>query len=197
VTAPRASALATLTTESVDRRERRPVAMVGYALRADGSSVEVMVLDLSYEGCGVESPAELIPGEPLKLSVLRRGAIACEVRWYANGKAGLIFEPTAESGQGQQPRKAERVSIEAQVAMRRIGNANYRVRLFDMSPDGCKVELIERPRTGEHVLVKMPSLETLDAEVCWVEGFTAGLRFGKPIHPAVFDLLVERLRTAH
>jgi hypothetical protein len=155
-----------------------------------------MVLDLSDEGCGVESPTALTPGEPLKLSVLRRGATACEVPWYAHGKAGLIFEPAAESEEQQQPRKTDRIAIEAEVAMRRIGNCNYRVRLFDASPDGCKVKLVERPRIGEHVLVKMPGLETLEAEVCWVEGFTAGLRFGKPIHPAVFDLLVERLRSA-
>ena len=39
----------------------------------------------------------------------------------------------------------------------------------------------------------MPALEALDSEVCWMEGFTAGLRFEKSIHPAVFDLLLERL----
>jgi hypothetical protein len=43
------------------------------------------------------------------------------------------------------------------------------------------------------VLVKFDGLEALEAEVCWVEEFTAGLRFEKPMHPAVFDLLVERL----
>jgi hypothetical protein len=80
------------------------------------------------------------------------------------------------------------------VSLRRIGQINYRVRLFDCSPDGCKTELVERPRIGEHVLVKMPHLESLDAEVCWVDGFTAGLRFEKPLHPAVFDLMVQRLR---
>ena len=33
----------------------------------------------------------------------------------------------------------------------------------------------------------------LEANVCWVDGFTAGLSFEKPMHPAVFELLVERL----
>jgi hypothetical protein len=152
-----------------------------------------MVLALSYEGCGIETATRLTPGEPLKLSVLRRGAISCKVRWYANGKAGLVFEPEAPS-EHQQPRRTERVGLEAEVAMRRIGNVKYCVRLFDVSPNGCKVELVDRPRTREHVLVKMPGLETLDAEVCWVDGFTAGLQFETAIHPAVFDLLVERLK---
>jgi hypothetical protein len=194
MTAPAGAALSTLTTAPVERRERRPVAMIGYALREDGSSVEVMVLDLSYEGCGIESPVPLKSGEPLTLSVLRRGAISCQVRWYANGKAGLVFDPEPAAVRQKHPRKSQRVAIDAEVSMRRLGKINYRVRLFDASRDGCKVELVEKPRIGEHVLVKMPALEALDSEVCWTEGFTAGLRFEKPIHPAVFDLLLERLK---
>lgn len=182
-----------LTSAPVERRERRRVAMIAYALREDGSSVEVMVLDLSYEGCGVETPVELKAGEPLKLSVLRRGAISCQVRWCTNGKAGLVFDPETETVTQHRERGSERIRIDAEVSMRRLGQITYRVRLFDASPDGCKVELVERPRIGEHMLVKMPELEAMDGEVCWVEGFTAGLRFGRPMHPAVFDLLVARL----
>ena len=42
--------------------------------------------------------------------------------------------------------------------------------------------------------IKFEGLEAMDAEVCWVQGFQAGLRFERPIHPAVFDLLLARLR---
>ena len=193
--APAGAARSILTTPPVERRERRPVAMIGYALRSDGSSVEVMVLDLSYDGCGVDSPQPLTAGEPLKLSVLRRGAISCQVRWYADGRAGLVFDPEPKPGERQRrERRRARIAIAAEVSLRRLGNISYRVRLFDASPDGCKVELVERPRTGEHVLVKLPQLEALDAEVVWVEEFTAGLRFERPLHPAVFDLMVERLK---
>ena len=193
--APAGAARSVLTATPVERRERRPVAMIGYALRSDGSSVEVMVLDLSYDGCGVDSPQPLTAGEPLKLSVLRRGAISCQVRWYADGRAGLVFDPEPKPGERQRrERRSARIAIAAEVSLRRLGNISYRVRLFDASPDGCKVELVERPRTGEHVLVKLPQLEALDAEVVWVEEFTAGLRFERPLHPAVFDLMVERLK---
>jgi hypothetical protein len=40
----------------------------------------------------------------------------------------------------------------------------------------------------------LDGLEALDAEVCWVDGHVAGLRFERTIHPAVFDLLLQRLR---
>jgi hypothetical protein len=168
--------------------------MRGFALRDDGSSIEILLLDLSYEGCGIETASELVPGESLRLSVLGRGAIAATVCWSAGGRAGLVFEPEQETKPKKHwPRRHERAELEAEVLMRRLGKVNYRVRAFDVSPDGCKVELIDKPRLEEHVLVKFDGLEALEAQVCWIDGVTAGLKFEKPIHPAVFDLLVLRL----
>jgi hypothetical protein len=194
MSAPASAALSKLTSAPIDRRERRPVSMSGYALFDDGTTAEILVVDLSYDGCGIEVPVELTAGQHVKLSVLRRGVIEADVRWYRGGKAGLVFraEPAPEAH--CQPRVDERVSLTAEVRLRRLGKANFRVGLFDVSPHGCKVELVERPALGEHLLVKFAELEPLQAEVCWVEDFCAGLRFVKPMHPAVFELLVERLR---
>jgi len=175
----------------VDRRERRPVSLRGLAIRQDGSTTEIYLLDLSYEGCGIETPIELEPGEAIKLSVLRRGAIDAHVRWYKDGRAGLVFDP--QKKESQSPRRSERTSTGADVSLRRLGQNSYRVRVNDMSREGCKVELVERPRIGEHMLIKFAGLEVLDGEVCWVDGYVAGLRFENPIHPAVFDLLLKRL----
>ena len=188
-------ALRTLTTAPLERRERRPVSMRGYIMLGDGTTAEILVLDLSYEGCGIETPAELTPGQQVTVSVLRRGAIQAIVRWTSGGKAGLVFEPEeAEAERQQLPRSSERTALSAEVVIRRLGKANFRVRVFDLSPHGCKVELIELPGIGEHVLLKFDGLEVLEAEVCWVERNCAGVRFEKVIHPAVFDLMVERLK---
>jgi len=180
---------------SVGRRERRPVSLRGYAIRRDsGSTVEVLLLDLSYEGCGIEVSAELRTGEEIKLCVLGRGGIDARVRWYRDGKAGLIFETGKNLRKEHWPRRFHRIELMAEVLMRRLGKLNYRVRVFDASPDGCKIELVDKPRLEEHVLIKFEGLEALESEVCWVAGNCAGLRFEKPIHPAVFDLLLERLK---
>jgi hypothetical protein len=180
--------------KQVERRQRRSVSMPAVAVREDGSSFDVSVLDLSYEGCGIETPFELNAGEAVKLSVLRRGAIDAHVRWYENGRAGLVFDSEDSDQKDEAPRRSQRISIGAEVSLRRIGQHNFRVGVTDLSPEGCKVDLVERPRIGEHMLIKLDGLEVLDAEVCWVEGYIAGLRFEKPIHPAVFALLVQRLR---
>jgi hypothetical protein len=175
-----------------ERQERRPVRMHGHILLEDGTTAEAVLVDLSYEGCSIETPAELSVDQPITLSVLRRGAIEAVVRWAADGKAGLYFKALVGE-KPQQPRVAERVSVDAEIMMRRIGQNNYRVRLFDLSPEGCKVELIERPSEGEHMMLRFEGLEVLDAEVCWVNDFIAGLRFDRAFHPAVFDLMVARL----
>ena len=41
--------------------------------------------------------------------------------------------------------------------------------------------------------MKFDGLQPLEAEVCWIEGFNAGVNFVQPIHPAVFDRLVAGL----
>src|SRR5881409_3690755 len=89
VTAMRSEAVKTLTAgDPVERRERRSVSMRGFALRADGETIEIVLLDLSYEGCGIETTTKLHRGEALKITVLGRCAIDTHVRWCRGGKAG-------------------------------------------------------------------------------------------------------------
>jgi hypothetical protein len=175
----------------VVRNKRRQVSLGGFVALADGTTREVTLLDLSYDGCGIEVALDLSPGQEVKLSVPGRGAIEAHVRWYANGKAGLVFAP--EVAKPQVKRKTERLELTAEVKLRRVGGAAYRVSVFDLSPLGCRAEVIEQPRQGEIMLIKFDGLEGLEAEARWVEGHRAGLLFEKPIHPAVFDLLLTRL----
>jgi len=177
-----------------DREERRDVKLQGFAVLADGSTVTITLLDLSYEGCAIASPVALTPGDNISLSVLRRGGIKAEVRWFKDGKAGLHFVPAAAEAKKHWPRRCERVTLAAEVTMRRHGGPNFRVNVFDASPDGCRIDFVDRPLLDERLSIRFEGLETLEAEVCWVEQHYAGLKFTRAIHPAVFDLLVERLR---
>jgi PilZ domain len=188
------SAALKLRSEPIDRRERRPVSLSAFVVREDGSTIEALILDLSYDGCGIETPAQFRPDEAVKLSVLRRGAIESRVRWCRNGRAGLIFEPEQPNEKKHWPRRSERIATSAEVSLRRLGQSGRRVRVTDLSPEGCKVRLPHQPRVGEHLLIKFEGLELLESEVCWAEGFDAGLRFERPFHPAVFALVAERLK---
>jgi hypothetical protein len=92
------------------------------------------------------------------------------------------------------PRRSERVPLDAIIALRRPGQISYRVKVFDVSLHGCRVEFVEKPQIDEQLWVKFDGLNALEAEVCWIEGFSAGVNFVKPIHPAVFERLIATLR---
>ena len=96
--------------------------------------------------------------------------------------------------EGPERRGAVRVDLFAIVSLRRAGSLSYRVRVHDLSQDGCKVEFVDRPSVAERVWVKLDSLEALSGTVRWVSRDTVGLQFDAPLHPAVFQMLTGRLR---
>ena len=73
------------------RDRRREVSLQAFALRSDGSSVDVILLDLSYDGCLLAADETFEVGERLRLLVRRRGVVNAKVRWSDGGKAGLQF----------------------------------------------------------------------------------------------------------
>lgn len=87
-----------------------------------------------------------------------------------------------------------RTVLDAEVSLRRSGQHGYRVTVHDASPHGCRIEFVERPSLDERVWVKFEGLDSIEGLVCWVDGFAAGVEFVKPIHLAVFDELVGRMR---
>ena len=175
------------------RRRRRNVTLKGYLIGDGGISHPIELIDLNYGGCGIRTERDLKAGETVRLTVLGRGSIPAEVRWYSDGRAGLDFTPSLKATRKQQPRRTSRVELVADIALRARGRNTYRTRVLDLSTDGCKVELVELPHVGESMSVKFDGLEALEADVCWVEKHEAGLMFRNRVHPAVLELLLLRL----
>ena len=44
------------------------------------------------------------------------------------------------------------------------------------------------------IWITLPGLESLQARVCWVNEWTAGAEFVRPLHQAVFDMIAERMQ---
>lgn len=175
-----------------DRAQRRPVEFNAHLVLAGGMVLDVRVLDLSYDGCRIDVPQLVFEGDEVKLSVQGRGVIEASVRWCKEGRAGLKFAEE-EGAREQVARQGKRRAAGMEAQLRRIGRTSYWVELRDLSPDGCMIDLVERPAMDEVMQVRLPGLETLQARVRWIDNYVAGLKFERPIHPAVFELLLQRL----
>jgi hypothetical protein len=86
-------------------------------------------------------------------------------------------------------RASHRVGSVLEAGIRRSGGRSFRVNVFDISPQGCKIEFIERPAVGERVWVKFDGLEAVEGMVRWVAGHVGGVEFQRPLHDAVFKRL--------
>ena len=91
------------------------------------------------------------------------------------------------------PRRHERVSVEAEVTLRRSGRLSFRVRIYDISPEGCRAEFVDRPELDERVWIRFEGMHSLEAVICWIAGSKTGMRFVQPIHSAVFEHLLVRI----
>jgi hypothetical protein len=73
------------------REYRRGVSLVGSASRGDGGSVRVLVTNLSYAGCQLQSDQALTRGEMLQLRLPNVGDMNGQVRWVSDVKCGIRF----------------------------------------------------------------------------------------------------------
>ena len=177
------------------RDERRRVELSGYLLRPTKEIVDIKIVDLSYDGCAVTTTVPLKPGEVVRLSVLGRSASSAVVRWYSGRRSGLQFEDN-QKGRVYRPRSSDRRQVETQALLRRAGRLAFPVRVFDMTLSGCRCEFVDRPLIDERVWIKLDNLASLEATICWIEQSMAGLTYQTPLHPAVFEMLMLRLRPA-
>jgi hypothetical protein len=74
----------------VPREERRPVDLRGFAL-SDTRDTDVVLSDLSYNGCQLRSDERFETGEVVELRIVKRGLVQAEIRWSDEERAGARF----------------------------------------------------------------------------------------------------------
>lgn len=58
---------------------------------SDGHKVPVVVLDISREGCRLETDGSLKIGEKVELEVPKYGNFPAQIRWALGSEAGAVF----------------------------------------------------------------------------------------------------------
>jgi hypothetical protein len=137
----------------------------------------------------------------LRLNRIKGRARACSKRTakatlHYRQKPGASANAHEEMGNnpaGIERRRSDRLPLEREIILRRVGGFNFDVGIRNISVGGCTVEAIEEYEVGDPVIARFPQLEPLGSRVCWTKGTTAGIQFLRTIHPAVLDSLVDRM----
>lgn len=58
---------------------------------SDGNMVPVIVIDISREGCRLETEGMLKIGEKVELRVPKYGTFPAQIRWAVGNEAGAVF----------------------------------------------------------------------------------------------------------
>jgi hypothetical protein len=126
----------------------------------------------------------------------RQAPLPPKVQAYLTGTPiapEIASETPAEVPEGGERRRFGRVTLAANVLVRRLGGFNFEVAVKDISAGGCRVVLLEPCEAGDPVITRLPQIEPLGSRVRWARGTTTGLEFLTALHPAVFDCLLTRL----
>ena len=58
---------------------------------SDGNVVSVIVMDISREGCRLETDGSLKIGEKVQIAVPKYGNFPAQIRWAMGNEAGAVF----------------------------------------------------------------------------------------------------------
>jgi len=98
------------------------------------------------------------------------------------------------SGHAFTERVQPRHGVAVRALLRLDGGHDVRMRLRDVSEAGFSGHAIEAVAPGSLVIVHLPDLEPVTAEILWQVGPAMGGRFAKPLSPEQMQALREASR---
>jgi hypothetical protein len=108
---------------------------------------------------------------------------------------GEISIQVAVSEPEPRARQSARVPVEFAAGLRpRGGSAPVSVNILDLSVHGFRIDSHLDLAVGMDVWLRLPGLEPSHARVAWTEGYVAGCKFERALHPAVLDMILSRMK---
>lgn len=99
----------------------------------------------------------------------------------------MASQPQSDNVDG---RRAERKPFPATVHFR-SGNRRADVEVRDISRFGARIGGVYLVRDGDHLWLKLASLEAIEAKVAWFEDFEFGCEFERPLSEIVLDSILR------
>jgi hypothetical protein len=93
---------------------------------------------------------------------------------------------------GSEARDENRITVWLKGAtLRERGCSAAPVIIHDLSISGFRTEWPYNLRVGDLIWLKLPGFEAMPSIVAWNANFQVGCRFQAPLHPAVFERIVQ------
>jgi len=106
----------------------------------------------------------------------------------------LFRDARVPSGVNADNRSTLRKAVKLDARVRDRGAARLSIRVIDLSMTGFRAETAFTLTPGSTVWITLPGLAGLEAEIAWQRGEQIGAAFRQPLHPAVFEHIVELAR---
>lgn len=98
--------------------------------------------------------------------------------------------PSASSMRVPIERLQTRRQLNADAVIRNVSQGQIGGRLIDISEQGCKIELFNAfVVPNQMITIKLSNIELWVGHVIWAHGQRVGVKFDRPMHPAVVDHL--------
>lgn len=65
------------------------------------------------------------------------------------------------------------------------------VSVLDLSRHGLRLRVVHKFSVGDEFWISLPGLRAQAVKVSWVRDFVMGCAFREPLHPAIFDAIVN------
>ena len=88
-------------------------------------------------------------------------------------------------------RSRERAAVNKDVEIKIGTRAWHRAHLRDLTPEGFRLRLTDMPAIGTRLMIRLPGMSMLEAEVCWSRDFESGCKFTSPLSTYVFEHLTK------
>jgi hypothetical protein len=92
-------------------------------------------------------------------------------------------------------RRALRLMVDLDVLLSGTQVGRQTIEICDISVLGCRIACPSNYQEGTRVIVTIPGLSPIGAEVRWSDHAYCGIRFSKPLHPLVAERIAALARS--
>ncbi len=121
------------------------------------------------------------------------GSLPCTDSGAVPLSGELVFDSAPAPSRPPRGRRADRIGVQLGAGIRQRGAAGVTAQIMDLSTDGFRCTTHLELQVGADVWLRLPGLESTHARVVWVEGVVVGCAFSRALHPAVLEMVVQRV----